>query len=108
MALGAARTAPTWQSSLHIPSCTPLNPLKTNMYPHPRTAQTARSYETIVALGAARTALPWQKCLYMGVLAGIYIGLGGLLLMTVGGACPGERTRMRRWRRRRGFQIAPC
>ncbi|KIY93965.1 hypothetical protein MNEG_13997 [Monoraphidium neglectum] len=49
----------------------------------------AKAYETVVGLGAARTTMPWQKVLFMGVLAGIYIGLGGLLLLTVGGNCPG-------------------
>lgn len=47
-------------------------------------------YDIIVGMGAAKAVLPWQKVLFMGVVAGVYIGIGGLLALTVGGACPGE------------------
>lgn len=42
-------------------------------------------------MGAAKATYPWQKILFMGVVAGVYIGIGGLLAMTVGGNCPGKQ-----------------
>lgn len=33
--------------------------------------------------------MPWQKVLVMGAMAGVYLGLGGLLSSVVGGNCPG-------------------
>jgi hypothetical protein len=33
--------------------------------------------------------LPWWKTLYLGILAGAYIGFGSCLALSVGGAVPG-------------------
>lgn len=43
----------------------------------------------IAALGADKAALPTGKLLLLGMLAGVYIGFGCLLAMSIGGACPG-------------------
>jgi hypothetical protein len=39
----------------------------------------------IIAIGAAKSLLPWHHCFWLGVTAGAYIGLGGLLSIIVGG-----------------------
>lgn len=47
------------------------------------------TYDQLVSLGTKKSTLsPW-KTFFSSIVAGGYIGLGGLLLVTVGGSCPG-------------------
>jgi hypothetical protein len=46
-------------------------------------------YNAIVAAGETKAKLPWWKTLYLGILAGAYIGFGCALALSVGGAVPG-------------------
>lgn len=47
------------------------------------------AYQRLVELGAGKSKLGvWQTFLF-GLLAGVYVGMGALLALTVGGACPG-------------------
>lgn len=57
--------------------------------PTPGIVAPPKAYEIIVGMGAAKAVLPWQKIFIMGIVAGVYIGFGGLLALTVGGNCPG-------------------
>jgi hypothetical protein len=60
-------------------------------------------------MGAAKATLPPLKTLFMGVVASLHISMGGLLALTVGGACPGEprQARARGSNCRRVRQILP-
>ena len=44
--------------------------------------------DRMVAAGAAKAALPADKVVVLGILAGVYIGLGALLALSVGGNAP--------------------
>jgi hypothetical protein len=57
--------------------------------PLPGVFPPAAVYSKVVEAGAAKAAMPWAKVLVLGVLAGVYIGFGGLLANMVGGNCPG-------------------
>ncbi|KAK9840646.1 hypothetical protein WJX81_006750 [Elliptochloris bilobata] len=47
------------------------------------------AYAKAVAAGAAKAALPVGTTLVLGVLAGVFIGFGSFLALSVGGDCPG-------------------
>lgn len=50
----------------------------------------AAAYEFLATLGAAKAKLSFQKTLFMGILAGVYVGFGALFAITVCGNIPGE------------------
>jgi len=75
---GALSLAPVAQPVINIPE------------PIPGVFPPAAAYAKVCDGGAAKAALPWQKVLVMGVLAGFYIGFGGLLSLIVGGNSPGR------------------
>ena len=43
----------------------------------------------VVEIGAGKADLPLGKLVLMGLLAGVYVGLGGLLMLNIGISCPG-------------------
>ena len=47
------------------------------------------AYQKLVDLGAGKSNLDVWKTFLFGLLAGVYISMGALLALTVGGACPG-------------------
>ncbi|MEW5308881.1 MAG: hypothetical protein WDW38_000805 [Sanguina aurantia] len=49
----------------------------------------AAAYEFLATLGAAKAKLSFQKTLFMGILAGVYVGFGALFAITVCGNIPG-------------------
>jgi hypothetical protein len=55
----------------------------------PEIVAPAALYARVADAGAAKAGMPWQKVAVMGVLAGVYIGFGGLLSLVVGGNSPG-------------------
>lgn len=55
-------------------------------------APPAAAYQTLVELGAGKSKLNVWKTFVFGLLAGVYVALGALLALTVGGACPGILT----------------
>jgi hypothetical protein len=57
--------------------------------PIPGLQPPAKIYAAAVAAGAAKANLPAAKILVMGVLAGVYLALGGAAAFAVAGACPG-------------------
>eukprot|EP01025_Chloroclados_australasicus_P013130 TRINITY_DN1623_c0_g5_i1.p2 TRINITY_DN1623_c0_g5~~TRINITY_DN1623_c0_g5_i1.p2 ORF type:complete len:327 (-),score=46.49 TRINITY_DN1623_c0_g5_i1:398-1378(-) len=57
--------------------------------PVPGVVPPPKAYQAVVGLGAGKASLPAWKIFHLGLLAGAYIGLGGLLAMTVGGNLPG-------------------
>lgn len=48
----------------------------------------AGTFESAVAAGAAKANLSWWRVLLLGIVAGAYISLGGLLALSVGGSVP--------------------
>eukprot|EP00312_Isochrysidales_sp_CCMP1244_P008230 CAMPEP_0196679268 /NCGR_PEP_ID=MMETSP1090-20130531/6952_1 /TAXON_ID=37098 /ORGANISM="Isochrysis sp, Strain CCMP1244" /LENGTH=296 /DNA_ID=CAMNT_0042017489 /DNA_START=27 /DNA_END=917 /DNA_ORIENTATION=- len=46
-------------------------------------------FEGAVAAGSKKAAMPADKVFRLGVFSGVHIGFGALLMLTVGGACPG-------------------
>lgn len=52
-------------------------------------ATPASTWTAAAAAGAAKAALPTVKALLLSVAGGAYLALGGLLALSVGGACPG-------------------
>lgn len=46
----------------------------------------AATYEAAVTAAAAKAEQPWMKTLFLGIIAGAYVGLGGLLALRVGGS----------------------
>ena len=48
--------------------------------------------QKLVVVGQQKIKLPTSKVLLLGILAGFYIGIGGLLAVTVGGGIPEIKT----------------
>merc|ERR1719238_718540 len=46
-------------------------------------------FDGAVAAGSKKAAMPADKVFRLGVFSGVHIGFGALLMLTVGGACPG-------------------
>jgi len=46
-------------------------------------------YKAMANTGGVKATMSWWKTLYMGILAGVYIGFGSCLALSVGGACQG-------------------
>jgi len=46
-------------------------------------------YKAMANTGSVKAGYSWWKTLYMGILAGVYIGFGSCLTLAVGGACTG-------------------
>ncbi|CAD7705450.1 unnamed protein product [Ostreobium quekettii] len=57
--------------------------------PTPDVVPPAQAYQKIVDLGTGKAKLDVWKTFLFGLLAGAYVGMGALLALTVGGACPG-------------------
>lgn len=55
----------------------------------PGVAPPPLAYQKLVELGAGKSKLDVGKTFLFGLLAGVYIAMGALLALTVGGACPG-------------------
>lgn len=51
------------------------------------------SYDFLASMGAAKGKYSFTKTVFMGILAGVYIGFGALLAMSVCGNIPGEQSR---------------
>ena len=46
----------------------------------------------LVALGVAKANSPAHKAILLSLIAGAFIGFGGMMMLAVGGACPGLGT----------------
>lgn len=50
------------------------------------------TYQRLVEIGTAKAELPVGKIIILGLLAGVYVGLGALLMLHIGLNCPGLAT----------------
>lgn len=69
--------------------CQSAAPIAAPAVPSPALLPPAANYLKIASLGAAKAELSIGKTTILSLLAGVYISLGGLAMLSVGGATPG-------------------